>query len=461
MPQPTKTAESVRRRLGAWYTPESLVERVLDLVLEPVLDRGPVVVLDPACGDGRFLVAAAKRMAHRFGWTFEASSDWVRGLDLDPEAVRVTNERLGWAGARVADALTEPWPAAPVVVGNPPFLGQLRRRTARAVPGNGYADSAALFWMRAIEQADHVALVLPRSVLATRDSQPVRARTMALGAVHTLWLDDQALFDASVRVCVPVWSRGAVQAEVRRWCGDRPLADAAAPDSRSWSSLIADQSGAPTPQVGPGSMGDLAVAVADFRDQYYGLRDAVADDADGPALVTSGLIDPAICRWGDRPLRFTKRSFSRPRVLLDALSPAMQDWALRRLVPKVMLATQTSILEAVADPDGEWLPSVPVISVLPRQPELLWPVAAALLSPGASTWAAHHSAGAGLGPSAIKLRASQVVEIPLPRQGLEEGAALVKRAHEEPDRRRHWLLEAAHAMAADADTVTWWQDRLR
>ena len=37
----------------------------------------------------------------------------------------------------------------------------------------------------------------------------------------------------------------------------------------------------------------------------------------------------------------------------------------RRLVPKVLVANQTRIVEAVCDPHGEWLPAVPVLGIYP------------------------------------------------------------------------------------------------
>ena len=42
-----------------------------------------------------------------------------------------------------------------------------------------------------------------------------------------------------------------------------------------------------------------------------------------------------------------------------------QRWAQRKLVPKVLVANQTRLIEAVADPDGAWLPGVPVNTVTP------------------------------------------------------------------------------------------------
>lgn len=68
-----------RKESGAYYTPTSLVERLLDSALDPLLDEATakgtpeekvaslldLTVCDPACGSGHFLVAAARRIAKR------------------------------------------------------------------------------------------------------------------------------------------------------------------------------------------------------------------------------------------------------------------------------------------------------------------------------------------------------------------------------------------------------------
>ncbi|WP_183101471.1 N-6 DNA methylase, partial [Nocardioides pelophilus] len=118
-----------RRTRGAFYTPPGLV----DWILDRALTRGASRVLDPACGTGHFLVAAARRLGDVRA---------VHGSDLDPEAVRIARLRLQAedptvpaeeiaARVRVADGLTA-WEGErfDAVVGNPPFLGQLKRRTA-------------------------------------------------------------------------------------------------------------------------------------------------------------------------------------------------------------------------------------------------------------------------------------------------------------------------------------------
>lgn len=68
-----------RKTTGSYYTPASLVDCLLDSALDPVLDAATVGrpqaeaeaallalrVVDPACGSGHFLVAAARRLADR------------------------------------------------------------------------------------------------------------------------------------------------------------------------------------------------------------------------------------------------------------------------------------------------------------------------------------------------------------------------------------------------------------
>src|SRR5262249_53363185 len=65
-----------RKTTGSYYTPDSLVQCLLDTAVEPVLDQAcrtseperailALTVCDPACGSGHFLIAAARRLARR------------------------------------------------------------------------------------------------------------------------------------------------------------------------------------------------------------------------------------------------------------------------------------------------------------------------------------------------------------------------------------------------------------
>jgi Eco57I restriction-modification methylase len=82
-----------RKTTGSYYTPTSLIECLLDSALNPVLDAAArktepeaeiltLKVVDPACGSGHFLIAAAHRMAKRLA-SIRTGDD-----EPSPEAIR-------------------------------------------------------------------------------------------------------------------------------------------------------------------------------------------------------------------------------------------------------------------------------------------------------------------------------------------------------------------------------------
>jgi hypothetical protein len=489
-----------RKTTGAYYTPAALVDRVLDAALTPLLAGGaPPSVCDPACGSGLFLVGAAERLARASSGSRADAALCVHGADISPAAVAVARLSLWlWCGGaadpaaiarrvRVADALLDSTLAQErfdAVVGNPPFLNQLGSATAvsrsraaahaaRSGAGaRGYAaasaDSHALA-TRLTRPGGYVAMVQPQSLLAARDAGPARASALSRAALVGLWAepaDGPRHFAAGVRVCIPVL-------RVRPDAAPDP-----SPSRAPWAPRLAAARGLPDPAFAAGgTLADVATATADFRDQYYGLRDALHErlrpTPSCPMLVTTGLIDPAACLWGTRPARLLGGPRANPCADLSRLDPAMRRWAAQRLVPKVLLATQTRVLEAWADERGEALPVVPLITILPRRPADLWRLAAAVSSPVAAAWAATHYAGAGLSADAIKLSARQTLQIPVPRPGAawDRAAELFRSACASPSapERAADLTRAAEAMVEAfqvpppdaAHLMRWWAQRAR
>ena len=120
-----ETRGNERKTTGSYYTPDSLVQLLLDSALDPVLDRVErearnagqdqaealldVTVLDPACGSGHFLLAAAARIAARVarirGSGAASAQDYhhalrevarrcLHGVDRNPMAVELAQVAL-------------------------------------------------------------------------------------------------------------------------------------------------------------------------------------------------------------------------------------------------------------------------------------------------------------------------------------------------------------------------------
>ena len=117
------TAGHARKLTGSYYTPDSLVQELIQSALEPVikqrLEENPakpreallsISVCDPACGSGHFLLAAARRLAAELA-RIEAGADQpteadyrhalrqvvrhcIYGVDMNPLAVELCRTAL-------------------------------------------------------------------------------------------------------------------------------------------------------------------------------------------------------------------------------------------------------------------------------------------------------------------------------------------------------------------------------
>lgn len=450
------STQAARKQRGAWYTPAPLVELVVDRVARDLGDAPrdrPVQVLDPACGDGRFLRAVADRLT-RDGRRVE-----LTGCDIDADALESVAADGEPPVERIhADALAHDWGDRrfDVVIGNPPFLSQMAVATTRGGAsrhgGGPYADAAVEFLALAVRLADpdrgRVGLVLPQSILGARDAGPVRDEIAGRADLSWSWWEPvQRHFDANVNVCALGFRR--------------PTTGLTSP--ASWTSVVTERLGVPSVDVAglarDGTIGDRAVLNANFRDEYYALVDAVSDGADGPPLVTSGLIDPGVCHWGTRPARFARRDFLHPRVALERLPGRFPAWATRKLVPKVLVANQTRIIEAVADEAGAWIPGVPVTTVTPTGETPVVELAAVLTSPVASAVAWHLAAGTGLSTTTVRVGPIQLASLPWPRGDLGPAVGALRDGDVAACGR---LVTAAHGLAGDAadQLVSWWTRRL-
>lgn len=209
-----------RKKLGEYYTPDWLAERIVEEVIADPLEAR---VLDPACGSGTFLFHAVRRYlkaAEASGMPVAAALDGVTshvfGMDLHPVAVTLARatyllaigkDRLASGGRgslRIPVYLVDSiqWPRrgptlwsereleesrADILVGNPPWLAYRHmpeamqaefremseaRRLWRGAQVATHQDVSALFVVRAVEQhlgpKGRFGFVMPAAVLDRR-----------------------------------------------------------------------------------------------------------------------------------------------------------------------------------------------------------------------------------------------------------------------------------------------------
>ncbi|WP_422356998.1 Eco57I restriction-modification methylase domain-containing protein [Qipengyuania flava] len=112
---------NARKTTGSYYTPDSLVETLLDSALDPVLEKAEakgetaedkvraildLKIIDPACGSGHFLLGAARRMADKVAELRDPDAPdrqaalrdvvarCVHGVDRNPMAVELAKVAL-------------------------------------------------------------------------------------------------------------------------------------------------------------------------------------------------------------------------------------------------------------------------------------------------------------------------------------------------------------------------------
>lgn len=134
--------ERLRAKLGAYYTPPALCERLLDMAADAGVDWQTARVLDPACGGGAFLAPVARRMVEHLPDVSASNAlgeiaRRLRGFEIDPFAAWMSQvfvdaalgDLCGAAGARLPPLVSvcnslEQTPDGggfDLVVGNPPY----------------------------------------------------------------------------------------------------------------------------------------------------------------------------------------------------------------------------------------------------------------------------------------------------------------------------------------------------
>ena len=224
-----RNAEDVRGGAGQYFTPRPVVRAVVE-VMRP---RAGMVIADPACGTGGFLVAAHEYLCrNEQGDSRESqvSVTSIRGMDLVPNVARLCAMNLflrnvDRAGARpsvtIGDSLVKPMEPVDMILTNPPFgkkssftvigEGGRKRREGISYDRNDFWATTSnkqlnfLQHVYASLKADgKAAVVVPDNVLFESGAgEKVRRALLSSARVHTL-----------LRLPAGIWYSPGVKANV-------------------------------------------------------------------------------------------------------------------------------------------------------------------------------------------------------------------------------------------------------
>jgi adenine-specific DNA methylase len=221
---------ALRKARGAFFTPPIIVE-----FLTAFAARGDrtAKILDPTCGDGEFLIAAAQRLAG-LGCDTASLDDQLFGVDIHGPSLAAASTRLEEAGfdARLLERdlfdvptpmqLGCPLPEMDAVVGNPPFVryqnnGLSRKRSASAALEQGVRLSGlASSWASVLVHSSaflrpegRLAMVLPAELLTVNYAEPIRRWLRRRFAGVTLVMFERLQFEDALEKVVLVLAHGS------------------------------------------------------------------------------------------------------------------------------------------------------------------------------------------------------------------------------------------------------------
>ena len=204
-----------RVEFGDWQTPRALVEGVLD-TLQREDGRRPACIVEPTCGRGAFLCAAAER------WPKAR----LRGYDINPEYVEAAAAALPrTAKVQVADFFSVDWekelrrlPEPLLVIGNPPWvtsaaLGAIgacnlpRKQNFKKLNGldarTGKSNFDVSEWMllrllAALQGRDATVAMLCKASVARRVIEFAASQSLHVSPIGLWRIDAEAHFSAAV-----------------------------------------------------------------------------------------------------------------------------------------------------------------------------------------------------------------------------------------------------------------------
>ncbi len=184
LPDLESRIRNARRKTGQYYTPETFARKLIHETGRNLNGK----ILDPACGDGSFLVAAAEELSIK-----KNDVDWlsaIYGYDVDSQALLICLGRLlgrfagnGWPHLRCEDFLrADDKTRFSLIIGNPPYKVNLSEKLksflrSRYKTSEGEKDLYTFFIERSCEMLEpggHLILLTSHTWLVNHQCRLIR-----------------------------------------------------------------------------------------------------------------------------------------------------------------------------------------------------------------------------------------------------------------------------------------------
>lgn len=204
-----------RRNRGTFYTPPGLANQMMSAIPFESIDPGQRMVLDPACGSGTILLAAASRLNH-LQPAAENNSSWdrylrshLRGYDDDPLATEITKLCLLMSAMPIGNSwqvdtvdtlsLQLARPERPSIIASNPPWKYLRH-------GGEAAERAHIFlsWMlENLADGGFLASVVPLSWINKPASRSTRSELLQRADLLEVWRLPSEVFNSTASTIAP------------------------------------------------------------------------------------------------------------------------------------------------------------------------------------------------------------------------------------------------------------------
>ena len=201
--------KSIKRKNGQYYTPEFLTKQILSEVITNCKKSQIKTLLDPACGDGSFLLAASNH--------FELNK--IYGFDIDKYALLVSAIRLisafpnkGWPNLKETNFLLENnTNKYGLIIGNPPYKVNLDEKTKEYLlekyqTAEGEKDLYTFFLEKSIDSLENngiLAMLTSHTWLVNHQCKKIRSFIFSNTKVKSLYILPQKFFLAAPTI-IPV-----------------------------------------------------------------------------------------------------------------------------------------------------------------------------------------------------------------------------------------------------------------